>query len=270
MSEPITPATLPVELDYERRGTGPPLLFIHGLTFDRSTWEPIVEGLTENFTCLTVDLPGHGGSGGSGRRSAEVVLAIHDLLDKLGVEAPVVIGHSLGGAFAGMYSARHPARGLVLVDQAPYIRPFAAMLHQFEPALRGENFRAVFEPVRQSIGVELLPEPQRSSILASQRIDQELVLDYWSEVLDTTPDDMQARIDEDMKAISVPVLAVFGHTIDTATREHLTGHVPSAEIVEWDGLGHMVHLMEPERFAQKVAQFAQRCFSPDPRQGEGS
>lgn len=260
MTEPITSAAAPVELDYERRGAGPPLLFIHGLTFDRSSWEPIVERLVDSFTCVTVDLPGHGGSGGSGRNSADVVRASRDLLDKLGIEAPVVIGHSMGGAFAGMYAARHPASGLVLVDQAPYIRPFAAMLHQFEPALRGENFRDVFEPIRQSIGVELLPEPQRSSILASQRIDQELVLAYWDEVLDTTPDEMQARIDEDMKAISVPVLAVFGHTIDAATREHLTGHSPSAEIVEWDGLGHMVHLMEPERFARQVAEFARRCF----------
>lgn len=64
-----------------------------------------------------------------------------------------------------------------------------------------------------------------------------------------------------MKAISVPVLGVFGHTLDATTREHLRGHLPLAEIEEWDGLGHMIHLMEPERFARRLAEFAETCFS---------
>lgn len=250
-----------MRLDHDRRGAGPPLLFVHGLTFDRSTWEPIIDQLADRFTCLTVDLPGHGGSDGPQRRSDDVALAISHLLDGLGVAAPVAIGHSMGGAVAAVYAARHPARGLVMVDQAPYVRPFAAMLHQFEPALRGENFQAVFEPIRQTIGVELLSEPERTSILGRQRIEQELVLSYWEEILAATPDEFQARIDSEMKAISVPVLGVFGHTLDATTREHLRGHLPLAEIEEWDGLGHMVHLMEPERFARRLAEFAETCFS---------
>jgi pimeloyl-ACP methyl ester carboxylesterase len=251
----------PSQLEYARWGSGSPLLFIHGLTFDRSTWEVIIERLADRFTCVAVDLPGHGGSTGTQRSIADVALAIHDLLGGLDVGPPVVIGHSMGAAVAAIYSAHHPTRGLVMVDQSPYIRPFAVMLRQFEPALRGENFRAAFEPIRQTIGVELLPEPQRSSILVSQRIDQDLVLGYWAEVLTTSPDELQARIDRDMEAISVPVLAVFGQTIDAATRNHLLGHVTSAEIEEWDGLGHMVHLMDPDRFANRLNEFANRCFS---------
>jgi pimeloyl-ACP methyl ester carboxylesterase len=264
MSEYKTHSTEAPQLAYDRRGTGAPLLFVHGLTFDRSTWEPIVERLTDRFTCVAVDLPGHGKSGGGGRRTDEIVFALRRLVDELGLEAPIVIGHSMGGAFASIYVAHHPASGLVLVDQSPYIRPFATMLHQFEPALRSEHFRSVFEPIRQSIGVELLPEPQRTAILARQRIDQDLILDYWSEVLQSSPDEMQARIDREMKAISVPVLAVFGHTIDPDTREHMLGHLPSAEIEEWADLGHMVHLMEPDRFARLLADFATRCFSSSP------
>jgi pimeloyl-ACP methyl ester carboxylesterase len=264
MSEHTTQAVDSVRLNYERRGAGSPLLFIHGLTFDRSTWEPIVEQLADRFTCVAVDLPGHGGSEGQRRGIDDVALAISHLLSQLEVEPPVVIGHSLGGAVAGSYAAHHLARGLVMVDQPTYVRPFAAMLHQFEPALRGENFRAAFEPIRQTIGVELLPEPQRTSILASQRIDQDVALGYWDEVFATTPDELQARIDRDTKAISVPVLVVFGQTIDAATREHLLTHLPSPEIEEWDGLGHMVHLMAPERFARRLTEFAERCFSTSP------
>jgi pimeloyl-ACP methyl ester carboxylesterase len=130
-----------------------------------------------------------------------------------------------------------------------------------EPALRGAGFSPAFEPMRQTIGVELLPEPQRSSILARQRIDRSLILGYWDEVLRTTPDDLQDRVDNDLEAITVPVLAIFGQTTDPATRQHLLRHLPSAEIDEWPGLGHMVHLMQPERFAHRLAEFAASCFS---------
>lgn len=103
--------------------------------------------------------------------------------------------------------------------------------------------------------------PLSVSILASQRIDRDLILSYWDEMLAISPDEMQARIDHEMKAISVPVLAVFGQTIDAITREHLLGAMPSVEIEEWAGLGHMVHLMKPDRFARRIAEFSERCFS---------
>ena len=264
MSEHTTQAADSAQLEYDCRGAGSPLLFLHGLTFDRSTWEPIADQLADRFTCVAVDLPGHGGSGGSGRDLDEVAHSIHHLLDELGIEPPIVVGHSMGGALAGIYAGHHPVAGLVMVDQAPYVRPFAAMVHQIEPALRSGNFRAAFEPIRQTIGVELLPEPQRTSILTRQRIDQDLILGYWDELLRTTPDELQAQIDRELKALSVPVLAVFGQTIDSATREYLLAHLPSAQIEEWPGLGHMVHLMEPQRFARRLAEFADTCFSTPP------
>jgi pimeloyl-ACP methyl ester carboxylesterase len=249
------------QLDYDCQGSGPALLFIHGLTFDRSTWQPIVERLADRFTCAAVDLPGHGGSDGPTPRLDDIAVALKILLGELGIEPPVVIGHSMGAVIAGIYAGHHQTRGLVLVDQAPYVRPFATMVHQMEPSLRSENFRAAFEPIRQTIGVELLPEPQRTSVLAGQRIDRDLVLGYWDEMLSTTADELQARTDRELDAISVPVLGVFGQTVDAASRQHLLGHLPAAEIEEWPGLGHMVHLMEPERFARRLATFANKCFS---------
>jgi hypothetical protein len=44
-------------------------------------------------------------------------------------------------------------------------------------------FDAAFEPFRQSIGVDRLPEPERSRIAARQRIRQDLVVGYWDEML---------------------------------------------------------------------------------------
>lgn len=252
-------------LAYDFRGSGAPLVFIHGLTFDRSTWEPIVERLADRYRCVAVDLPGHGESDGPPRPLYDVARAIHQLLCELGIERPLVVGHSMGAALAGIYAANHPVAGVVIIDQPFLVRPFAELVHRLEPALRSENFRAAFEPIRQSIGVELLPEPQRSQIAAGQRIRQDLVLGYWDEVLRTTPDELQARIDRDAQAISAPLLAVFGQNLDLQARDHILRCVPGSEIEEWPERGHMVHLVEPDRFARRLAMFAERCFSTRPQ-----
>ena len=77
-----------MHLDYDYRGQGKPLLFIHGLTFDRSSWEPIIAQLADRFTCLAVDLPGHGGSDGPPMALDDVAFVIHQLLGELGVQPP--------------------------------------------------------------------------------------------------------------------------------------------------------------------------------------
>ena len=51
-------------LAYEKHGDGTPVVFLHGLTFDRATWRPIIERLGEGVCSIAFDLPGHGDTGG--------------------------------------------------------------------------------------------------------------------------------------------------------------------------------------------------------------
>lgn len=250
-------------LAFDFRGSGPPILFIHGLTFDRLTWQPIIDRLADRYSCVAVDLPGHGDSDGPPRLLDDVVASLYRLLGDLSIDRPVVVGHSMGAALAGMYAATHPVAGVVLVDQAPLMRPFAELVHSLEPSLRSDNFAAVFEPFRQSIGLDLVPEPQRSQIAARQRIRRDLVIGYWDELLRSTPDQLQARIDRSLIAIDAPCFGVFGHTLGDQEREHLFHFLPSAEIEEWPESGHMVHLVEPDRFTLRLAAYAGRCFQAD-------
>ena len=249
-----------IGLAYDLQGSGPPLVFIHGLTFDRASWRPITSRLVNAHRCITVDLPGHGDSSGPPRPLEDLAAEIHQLLDWLGVEPPVVVGHSMGAVLACVYAARYPVAGVVDVDQPLDVRPFATLAQSLAPALRGGGFHAAFEPFRQSIGVDRLPEPQRSLIMARQRIRQDLVVGYWDEMLATTPEQLQARTDTALTAIKAPFLAVFGHDLDDHERQHLRGLLPSAEVEEWPGHGHLVHLEEPDRFADRIAAFAGSCF----------
>jgi pimeloyl-ACP methyl ester carboxylesterase len=246
-------------LAYEEQGTGVPVVFLHGLTFNRSTWGPIVDRLADRFRCVAVDLPGHGGSAGLPQSNEEAGRRVHGLVTALGIARPVIVGHSLGGVLATFYAATFPVAGVVNVDQPLDVRPFMRMLKQLAPALRGPHFAAAFEPLRQSIGVELLPEPLRSHTLATQTVRQDLVLAYWDEVLGRSPEELQALVDQTARRITVPYLAVFGHQLADDERTALGNLLSGLEVEEWPDRGHMVHLMEPDRFAQRLAAFVGAC-----------
>src|SRR5437016_4952924 len=57
-------ALLGEPLAYETHGDGVPVVFLHGLTFDRRTWRPIIARLGAGVRSIAIDLPGHGASPG--------------------------------------------------------------------------------------------------------------------------------------------------------------------------------------------------------------
>jgi pimeloyl-ACP methyl ester carboxylesterase len=253
-----TAADLQAGLAYDIEGTGTPVVFLHGLTFDRRTWRPVIDRLDGSVTSIAIDLPAHGDSGGEPAPLESVAERIHQLLQTLGVERPVVVGHSMGAGIAGLYVSEHPARGVVLVDEATEILPFAQMLHQIAPMLRGPAFGQVWPNIENSLGLDRIPEPARSLVLETHKVDQDVVLGYWDQVLTTEPAELQAWIDATAARIQVPCLAVFGRPATDGERERL-GRLPDAQIEEWPGDGHFVHLVDPGRFAARLRAFVEHC-----------
>jgi pimeloyl-ACP methyl ester carboxylesterase len=243
-------------LAYESAGDGPPILFIHGMTFTAKTWDPIIDRLRDRFRCVAVDLPGHGGSTGSGADPRTTCARIRATADAAGIGAPLVVGHSAGALTATGYAAMFPATGVINVDQTLVVEGFAGFVQQLAPALRGPDFASAFAPFRSSIGVDRLAEPERSRVAATQRIEQSLVLDHWTGPLTTPPAQLQAEVNGLLDAVTVPYLLLSGELISDADRNLLRAHLPSAQLEEWPGNGHMVHLAEPDRFARRVADFA--------------
>ena len=253
-----TATDLQAGLAYDIEGTGTPVVFLHGLTFDRRTWRPIIDQLDGAFTSIAIDLPAHGDSGGEPAPLETVAERIHRLLHSLGIERPVVVGHSMAAGVAGLYASAHPARGVVLVDQATEVLPFAQMLHQIAPMLRGPSFGQAWPDIENSLGLDRIPEPARTLVLDTHTVSQDVVLGYWDQVLTTDPADLQARIDAKAAGIQIPCLAVFGRPATRAERERL-GCLPDAQIEEWAGDGHFVHLVDPGRFAARLRAFVEHC-----------
>src|SRR5689334_13414619 len=98
---------------------GPPLVFLPGLTFDRTMWRPALRSLRElepGRATLALDMPGEGDSAGTFRGLEAALEQLHVAITAAGIERPVVVGHSGSAIGAMFYAMNHPVRGVVNVD----------------------------------------------------------------------------------------------------------------------------------------------------------
>lgn len=106
-------------MGYEDKGSGQPLLFIHGYPLNRTMWEPQIAGLADIARVIAPDLRGYGESDPvPGPYSMEMLADdCAALLDAIGVTQPVVVcGLSMGGYVAFAFYRKYAARvvGLIL------------------------------------------------------------------------------------------------------------------------------------------------------------
>lgn len=101
---------------YSVAGDGPALFLIHGIGARRATFDRMVEGLRDKFTCISYDLRGHGLSPLPDGRFGldDLVDDLEELRDCLGIERAHFAGHSLGGMIGPRYAWRYPGRVLSL------------------------------------------------------------------------------------------------------------------------------------------------------------
>ena len=88
-------------------GSGPALIFLHGFSFDHRQWAPQIEHFRKTHRCIAYDLRGFGRSEPS-IAPYDHVLDLHAMIESLGLEAPVLVGLSLGANIAMSYAARYP------------------------------------------------------------------------------------------------------------------------------------------------------------------
>ncbi|MEZ0066535.1 pimeloyl-ACP methyl ester carboxylesterase [Streptacidiphilus sp. MAP12-20] len=113
-----------VTVRYERRGSGTPLLLLHGIGHHWQAWEPVLPALAEEHEVFAVDLPGFGASSplppGAAYDLDTVAPALGGLCTALGLERPHVAGNSLGGLLALEMGRRGLARSVTALSPAGF------------------------------------------------------------------------------------------------------------------------------------------------------
>ena len=117
---------------YTDSGSGPALLFIHGILGSQKQWAQLVDRLDDDHRLIVPDLFGHGESA---KPVGDYSLGAHaatlrDLLDRLGIERVSLVGHSLGGGIAMVFFYLFPERvdRLVLVSSGGLGREVSPLL----------------------------------------------------------------------------------------------------------------------------------------------
>lgn len=111
-----------LDIAYVDEGTGPvTLLMIHGLGTYLPTWRKNVEGLSDHFRCIAVDLPGYGKSTKADHPYGMAFFAatLQLFIQKLDLQHVVLVGHSMGSQIAVTMALEHPKAYEALVLLAP-------------------------------------------------------------------------------------------------------------------------------------------------------
>lgn len=226
-----------VRLNTIRRGSGRPLVFLHGLGTSAATWAACTELLADRFTTVAVDLLGHGASpvpDDPGEYTRDRALAdIDDVLASLDDPA-VLVGHSLGGYLALAHAATRPgvARGIVVMNTGP--------------GYRDADKRAAWN-ARSRRNAHRFGVPEQVTTLNLQ--EDSIVMDRLAQI--TTPTLVLAG-GEDR-----PEYAGAG--------EYLERKMPAARFVLVEGGDHSMHEAEyAPQVAELIAQFADSLADPAP------
>ncbi|WP_116474069.1 alpha/beta fold hydrolase [Zobellella maritima] len=110
-------------LAYRLAGQGPAIVLLHGISSGSGSWVNQLEQLAADYTLVAWDAPGYGQSevlANDAPSALEYAEMLHGLIEGLGLEQPLLLGHSLGAMIVAAYADRYPGRirGLVLANPA--------------------------------------------------------------------------------------------------------------------------------------------------------
>ena len=244
---------------YERTGTGPPLILVHGTASDHLRWEPLVEHLRDEFTVYAVDRRGRGSS--SDGDSYSVDLEYDDIAAVANsINRPVnVYGHSYGVHCAlGAAPAIENLNRLALYE-GPFANGQEIIPSPFIERLEGIIADGKPEEALTTFMREFLKMPEED-------LDAVRSLPTWQARVDavpTVPREMRAANGLDFDAasisrISVPTLLLLGsESLEVFSRstEQLHKAMPDSRIHVLEGQMHSADVIAPEFVADALKNF---------------
>jgi len=245
------------------RGTNdnrPPLVFLPGLTFDRTMWRAARASLgtiDPGRTTLALDMPGEGESIGVFRGLESAIEQLHVAIASAGVENPVLVGHS-GSAIAAMfYAMKYPVRGIVNVDAVLDNNAFSARLRALAPQLHNGGVAALWDELFAAMHAERSGPDGEAMLRATSRPRPEVMLGYWAPVL-APPHIAAQAIDAaiaHLRAHHTAYTLVLGEEPDSETRAWMARRFPEATVIALPDSGHFPHVAHPDAFARILARF---------------
>lgn len=261
---PLHAANGDVRIAYEVRGSGEPLLLIHGLGYGRWGWQPVADPLADEFRVVMYDNRGLGesevppGPYTVRQLTADAVA----VLDAAGVERAHVVGTSLGGMVAQELAISFPERveRLVLACTTPGGPASHPMPQQTIDLLLEAAQLPVDVAIRRFVENALAPgaaeaRPELVERIVELRLASPLDPGGWrAQAAAGAAFDALDRLDR----IEAPTMVVTGTddtVVDWRNSQLLVDRIPGARLEVFPGTGHLFFWEEPGRFVELVREF---------------
>lgn len=219
-----------IHLHYQKQGSGPPLVLLHGNGEDGSYFAHQMEDFSRDFTVYALDTRGHGQSprGTAPFTIAQFADDLLAFLDSEGLERPDLLGFSDGGNIALTFALRHGDRVGRLVLNGANLSPRGVKPSVQIPIVLGYHMASLFpgEKARHNAGLLRL-------MVKEPHIDP-----------------------AELKQLTMPVLVIVGDR-DMIRPDHsrlIAEHIPGAKFVELPG-DHFIASKSPEAFNRAVRAF---------------
>ncbi|MDE6130242.1 MAG: alpha/beta hydrolase [Muribaculaceae bacterium] len=239
-------------LAYTVSGEGNPMILMHGWGCNADTLASVEKTAAESHKVYNIDFPGFGKS-----PEPEQVWGVEDytrtvenFVRTLGIERPVLLGHSFGGRVGLLYASRNPVDRLILVDAAGVKpkRPLSYYVKVYSFKLMKRIYTLIYgkEGARRRIEAERARRGSADYNAASPRMRAILSKVVNEDLCHVMPD------------IKAPTLLIYGEN-DTATpvrdARRIESLVPDAGLVVFPGCGHYSFLDNPYQFAAVLRSF---------------
>lgn len=271
-----------VRLHYSDRGTGPPVLLLHGnvVTGDDYNTSGVAERLIGTCRVIIFDRPGFGYSERPRWRpwkAMEQAELLHKALAELGVQRPVVVGHSWGTLVALALAIRYPAdtAGLVLLSgyYFPTFRVDAALVAPGAIPLLGDILRYTISPLFGWLTMPLTKRIMFAPAPVAARFRAE-----YSTAMALRPSQIRAScVDgtfmmssaKGLRAhygeLSLPVVIMAGDgdkVVSPRHAERLRAAISGSTLRIFEGAGHMVHHVATDQVVETIGSVAHTPAKP--------
>jgi pimeloyl-ACP methyl ester carboxylesterase len=257
----------------ERPGAEPAVLLIHGLPGTAADFN-LVTALLHGRRTIAIDRPGYGFSTGGYFPFDRQLQAVQEVIEKLHLGHPILVGHSYGGAISLGFAERHPGavRGLVLVDAAATCTRISGLEHAQTQLLKVLNLPVVHQLANLTFSQLLLTVAAKQGDseafhpvpVAPAHLHRVLALNMKHGNLQAiagerlAADGVVEAIDRRLHAIDVPAIVIQGEQdqlVKPQCGRRLAAELPDARLEMVSG-GHMAPYTHPQTIATAVQKLA--------------